>query len=118
MNLATRLLRRLDYLFGDLYGMRFHPILKVLKMHYGIDIKTYGKNWPIYSLEHGIVIAVGFGKSAGNFVKINYPRLGIMIELFHLLSYNVKKGDRLSSNTLLATCLSHDSSGSSSNGLD
>lgn len=101
MNLATQLLRRADYILGDLFGRRFHPILKVFKMHNGVDIKTYGKNWPIYSLEHGIVIAVGYGKSAGNYVKINYPRLGLMIELFHLLSYNVKKGDRLSSSTLL-----------------
>lgn len=101
MNLATRLLRRLDYILGDLFGMRFHPILKVWKMHNGVDIKTHGQNWPLYSLEHGIVVSVGYGKSAGNFVRIKYPRLGIIIELFHLLSYNVKKGERLSSNTLL-----------------
>lgn len=101
MNLATRLLRSLDYLLGDLFGMRFHPIEKVLKMHNGVDIKTFGKNLPIYSLEHGIVDGVGYSKSAGNYIRIMYRRIGIIIYLFHLLSYNVKKGDYVSSSKLV-----------------
>ncbi len=101
MNLATQLLRRDDYKLGDLYGMRFHPILKRDKMHDGIDIKTYDQKWPIYSLEHGVIDGVGYDKSAGNYVRIKYRRIGYLIRLFHLDSYNVKKGDLVSSRTLL-----------------
>jgi len=101
MSLATRLLRGAAFLLGDLFGMRFHPIDKVLKMHNGIDIKTYGKNLPIYSLEHGVVDGVGYDKSAGNYVRIMYRRIGIILYLFHLLSYNVKKGDYVSSSRIV-----------------
>lgn len=54
------------------YGLRTDPILKVKKMHYGIDFSAE-RGTPIYATADGTVAAAqrNFG-GLGNFVKINH----------------------------------------------
>lgn len=101
MKLADGLLRRTDYVPGDLFGMRFHPIDKVYKMHDGVDIKTYKNKWPIYSLEHGIVENVGYDKLIGNFVRIIYRRIGYTVFLYHKDDILLKKKQQIGPLTLI-----------------
>ncbi|MBY0520058.1 MAG: M23 family metallopeptidase, partial [Sphingomonas sp.] len=51
------------------YGMRFHPILQMMRMHKGLDIGApYGS--PIRAAMDGIVQLAGRNAGYGNFVKL------------------------------------------------
>ncbi|HER08905.1 MAG TPA: M23 family metallopeptidase [Bacteroides sp.] len=56
-------LKDLDH-FGSSFGMRFHPILKVVRPHNGIDL-TASRGTPIYATADGKVIQAGY--STGGF---------------------------------------------------
>ena len=72
------------------YGQRVHPVTKKKSFHYGVD---YGCNKvPVYSLENGTVYKRGYDKSAGNYIYIKYPRLGVAVAYFHLSKILVKSG--------------------------
>lgn len=101
MKLPTRLLKRDDWMPGDKFGMRKHPILGVWKMHNGFDVKTRLQKWPIYGLEHGTVVSTGFRQSEGNFVIAEFQRIGLRIELYHLDTINVKARQRVTHATVL-----------------
>jgi hypothetical protein len=45
--------------FGSSFGMRFHPILKVVRLHEGIDL-TAPRGTPIYATADGKVIQAGY----------------------------------------------------------
>lgn len=64
-----------SYIVTSPFGMRYHPVDKVNKMHNGIDLvaTTDGKTGQadkIMAHTGGIVDGVGFDKDAGNFVRI------------------------------------------------
>ncbi len=52
--------------FGSPFGMRFHPILKVMRLHEGIDL-TAPRGTPIYATADGEVLQAGY--RAGGFGK-------------------------------------------------
>lgn len=55
------------------FGMRIHPIHKVPRFHYGVDLaggSIYGK--PIYATRSGKVEIAGWGDAEGNYVEINH----------------------------------------------
>jgi murein DD-endopeptidase MepM/ murein hydrolase activator NlpD len=52
--------------FGSSFGMRYHPILKVVRPHEGIDL-TAPKGTPIYATADGTVLQSGY--RAGGFGK-------------------------------------------------
>lgn len=52
--------------FGSSFGMRFHPILKVVRPHEGIDL-TAPRGTPIYATADGKVLQAGY--RAGGFGK-------------------------------------------------
>ena len=56
---------------SDKFGMRFHPILKKWRMHYGIDYVNK-INTPIYSVADGKIIYKGWIKGYGKSVKIKH----------------------------------------------
>ena len=56
---------------SDRFGMRFHPILKKWRMHYGIDYVNR-VNTPIHSVADGKVIYKGWIKGYGKSVKIKH----------------------------------------------
>lgn len=58
----------------DLYGMRLHPTLKVMKMHEGIDEQA-PSGTPIYAVADGTVLISkmqGNGKGYGNYIVIKH----------------------------------------------
>lgn len=93
-----------DYLVTSKYGMRTHPVTKIKKMHNGIDLvatddgKT-GYTDHIMAHTGGTVDAVGFGVSAGYYVKIRVSSDTVMV-YYHMKSKStlevgqtVRKGD-------------------------
>ncbi|MGM0581926.1 MAG: peptidoglycan DD-metalloendopeptidase family protein [Bacteroidota bacterium] len=76
------------------FGKRMHPILKVERMHEGIDLKTYKGN-PVLATADGIVEEVdsvfgGYGK------LIRLEHNGIYQTAYaHLSEIKVKKGDQV-----------------------
>ena len=52
----------------SLYGMRFHPLEKKMKMHDGVDLKAYYE--PVYCIADGIVKSAGYGEKEGYYVLV------------------------------------------------
>ncbi len=73
------------------YGMRRHPILKVNKMHTGIDIGA-PQGAKVIAADDGKVIEAGWRGSYGQVVMINHGN-GIVTLYAHLSAYMVKAGD-------------------------
>ena len=105
--MATRFFPRYSQnLIISRFGMRKHPITGVMKMHNGIDINATndGKTGHTdYILAHtgGVVESVGYGSSAGNYVKIRVDEKTLMV-YYHMKNpcelakgVTVKQGDRL-----------------------
>jgi len=87
------------------YGWRFHPIYKENRFHDGIDLVG---NRQIYSVAAGKVAAIGYNHSTmGNYIYIHHlvnNKYYTSVYL-HLKSgsINVRVGDVVSKNTVLAT---------------
>lgn len=76
------------------FGMRMHPILKVMRMHEGCDFSA-PRGTPIYATGDGEVVRVqttfgGFGK----LVVIDHG-YGFITKYAHMSDFNVKKGDKV-----------------------
>ncbi len=76
------------------FGMRIHPILKVRKMHLGVDFAA-PKGTPIYATGDGVVINVktiygGYGK----YVEIDHG-FGFVSRYAHMNDFAVKKGQKV-----------------------
>lgn len=76
------------------FGMRMHPILKVVRPHEGCDFSA-PRGTPIYATGDGEVVRVqstfgGFGK----LVVIDHG-YGFITKYAHMSSFNVKNGDKV-----------------------
>lgn len=82
------------------FGMRFHPILKVNKLHTGIDIRaTLGSK--VMAANDGTVIKAGWNNSYGNVVMIDHG--GQIVTLYaHNSKLLVKTGDVVSRGQTIA----------------
>ena len=83
------------------FGMRFHPILKVRKMHNGIDFSV-NKGTPVYATGNGVIGRVstsfgGFGKQI-----IVEHGFGYKTRYAHLSQFLVKKGQKVKRGELIA----------------
>ena len=82
------------------FGLRDHPILKVKKMHAGIDVLV-DKGSPIIAPGKGVVRRVGFSPSYGNVVEIEHEKTGYTTRYAHLSrvaerieeGYEVERGE-------------------------
>ena len=103
MKLADKIFQRTDYRTTSPFGMRMHPVEKVLKMHNGTDYAdaVKGKRQNLYAPEDGKVLRRGFDKGAGNYVVLDIPRIGKQLHLFHLSSIAVKAGQAVKAGELL-----------------
>lgn len=72
------------------YGWRMHPIDKVMKFHYGIDIGG-AQGTPVLSFAAGRISAVGKNNSYGNYVLISHDE-GYSTLYAHLSAVTVKTG--------------------------
>lgn len=110
MKLTKRIFRREDYYITSAFGMRKDPYTGANKMHNGCDYGTNTQNWEQYALEDGKVIAIKTGAKDkdtsggyGNYVKVEYPRLGIQLLHAHLKEVKVKNGQSVNADTILGT---------------
>lgn len=78
------------------YGMRFHPILRVRKMHHGIDVLV-DTGEPVVATGDGIVREARFSSTYGNFVEIEHPSTGYSTLYAHMSKIDaaVKNGRRV-----------------------
>ena len=76
------------------FGLRTDPILKIKKMHYGIDFSAK-KGTPIYATGDGTVsVARRTYNSIGNYVKINHG-FGFETLYGHMTDFIVKAGQKV-----------------------
>lgn len=79
--------------FGP-FGMRMHPILKIYRLHAGVDLCA-PLNTPIYAAGDGVVTAAKFGRGGiGYYIKI-YHGYGYQTLYGHLNKMLVKPGQRI-----------------------
>lgn len=73
------------------FGMRYHPVLKVNKLHTGTDVGA-PKGAKIVAMNGGTVITSTYNAAYGNYVMIDHG--GNVVTLYaHMSSRSVKKGD-------------------------
>ena len=65
------------------FGLRFHPILRVRKMHHGIDVLV-DTGSPVVATGEGIVREARFSSTYGNFVEIEHPSTGYSTLYAHM----------------------------------
>src|SRR5699024_4213209 len=82
------------------FGYRIHPISKVRKLHGGVDL-VKNHNDPIYAFRNGTVSFAGRNNQGfGNLVIVNEPN-GYRNFYAHLNSIHVKKGQKVTTNTMI-----------------
>ena len=86
---STELARGVKLLSG--FGYRIHPILKVRKMHYGIDF-TAPSGTDIHATAGGKVVKAEKSRSFGNYVVIDHG-FGYETLYAHMEKYTVRRGE-------------------------
>ncbi len=79
--------------FTSAYGMRYHPILGLTRMHAGIDI---GAAWgtPVHAIAAGTVAFAGWHGDHGNFVRLSHSG-GLATGYAHLSRLAVGPGTQV-----------------------
>ena len=84
------------------FGMRYHPIHKEYRMHYGIDIGApQGVN--IVAADSGTVITSRYSSSYGNYIVISHGN-GMTTLYAHLSSRLVKEGAAVTKGQTVGKC--------------
>jgi len=78
---------------GDRFGMRLHPILKVKRMHTGIDIIVNNGN-KVYAPGNGKVVKAGTRGGYGKTIEIDHG-FGYTTLYAHLSKINIEKGQKV-----------------------
>ncbi len=81
------------------YGMRMHPILKIRKMHEGMDF-TAKKGTPIYASGNGKVVRAGRSATYGNVVYIDHG-YGYETRYAHMSKIATRKGNKVKRGDLI-----------------
>jgi len=76
---------------GSGFRWRLHPIHKVTKFHFGLDIQA-DRGKPIYASGDGVIEKAYFSRSYGNVVYVNHD-FGYETRYGHMSNFNVKEGD-------------------------
>ena len=71
--------------------------------HDGVDYGTNGKKLPQYAIEDGKVLGCGTDSTKAKFVYVYYPRLKHVGLHYHLDSIKVKKGQKVTAETIVGT---------------
>lgn len=81
------------------YGYRYHPVLKMKRLHDGVDLRA-SMNTPVYSSYSGTVSYAGWMRGYGKIVIIDHPR-GYSTRYAHLNKIFVEKGDNVNIGKLI-----------------
>jgi murein DD-endopeptidase len=82
------------YRMSSPFGMRLHPIQKVMKMHNGTDY-AMNTGTKVVSTSEGTVITSAYHKYNGNYVVVKHNEK-YTTKYLHLSKRTVEKGDRVS----------------------
>lgn len=83
------------------FGMRFHPVDKVNKLHGGIDIGTpIGTH--LYAIADGKVVMARMNGTAGNEIRIDHGN-GVESRYLHMNQFAVKEGDLVTQGQMIGT---------------
>jgi len=88
-----------DYI-GSRFGIRTHPILKIRKMHAGIDFVA-NTGTPVYATGNGKVVFVGRNGGYGLEIRIDHG-FGYRTLYAHLSKVLVKRGQKIKRGDLIA----------------
>ncbi|MFA7687105.1 MAG: M23 family metallopeptidase [Moheibacter sp.] len=83
------------------FGMRLHPILKIGKMHNGLDFSAH-VGTPIYATGDGKVKSVGRHGGYGNVVVISHG-YGYETLYAHMSKFKVRKGQKIKRGDVIGT---------------
>ncbi|MEJ5889368.1 M23 family metallopeptidase [Pseudokineococcus marinus] len=73
------------------FGMRFHPIRRVMRLHNGIDLAGGANGGQVYAMQAGRVLSAGPSGSYGNFVQIAHAG-GYVTGYAHLRAIQARAG--------------------------
>ena len=78
------------------FGMRFHPILRIRRMHHGIDILV-STGTPVHTTGDGVILEAGRNSGLGNYVKVQHPATGYTTVYAHLskIPDHIKRGRKV-----------------------
>ncbi|MBI9072153.1 MAG: M23 family metallopeptidase [Melioribacteraceae bacterium] len=93
-------LRPAEGYFGDRFGMRYHPILKRKRMHWGLDI-VCNTGSEVFAPGDGTVSSVKQSSSLGRMIEIDHG-FGYKSTYGHLSKFSVKKGQKVKRGDLIA----------------
>ena len=91
---------------SSLYGYRKHPTTGVYKLHNGIDLAGNSEGTNVYAAAAGTVAAITKKSSCGGnkvYVHVYVNGTAYTTYYFHLLTINVKVGDKVSTDTVVGT---------------
>jgi len=78
-----------DYRLSSRFGMRKHPIVKMRRFHYGIDMAC-PRGRKVYVTANGKVIRAGRARGYGNYIVVSHGN-GLKTAYAHLSKIAVKK---------------------------
>lgn len=85
----------------SVFGRRFHPILKKMKMHQGVDYAA-PLGTPVQSIASGVVVHAGWKGSYGKLVTIKHSN-GYVTDYAHLskIKKGLKRGSKVTQKTVI-----------------
>ncbi len=98
--LAIPAIKPCDGEIGDGFGMRFHPILHIERMHDGIDFVA-SEGTPVYATGDGTIEFVGYRGGFGLAVEIDHG-FGYETIYAHLSESDVKEGQKVVRGEMIA----------------
>ncbi len=90
----------------SLWGYRVSPITGKTSFHNGVDIGGIGEGSNLYAVGSGtVVVVISRSSCGGNQVYMNVKIAGVQYTVLyaHMLTVNVKVGDKVTSNTIVGT---------------
>ena len=82
------------------FGMRRHPILKITRLHKGVDIVA-PTGTPVYATGDAVVKEAGRSAGYGINVVLEHPKAGYLTRYAHLSAANVREGQRVQRGDLI-----------------
>jgi murein DD-endopeptidase MepM/ murein hydrolase activator NlpD len=84
------------------FGMRHHPILKITRLHKGVDILV-GTGTPVYATGDGVVTRAGRNSGYGINIVLQHPKAGYETLYAHLskIPNGIKEGTRVKRGDLI-----------------